>query len=247
MRLSRHLLWALLVAIGLTILAPVLASLYPLQLPDAQTMFAIGLLIVVHVVLALGCAIPLERGLSRGWMRSGIIASVMSLLAWSLAILLRAKLPYLAGQRAAVWPTAWACLMMVVGLLLMPRSHGTLGRLLRAFAIVLCSLLGLAYCASVTFHPGYGSASWTPVQWEPIEQYENVTGRINLALVFLAAGAVTLTFLSLLATRDANSTSSVDKALPLSFDCPRCGHAQTGRTGGYRCESCGLSITVRIS
>jgi hypothetical protein len=153
MRLSKVLLWCLAGTVVLTIAVPVVVAFTPLAAwVDYRMIIFVGAYIVLFATIALGCAIVMERGRAVRWMRSGLIACVACGVGWPLFVFLSDWRTEELWFLVLVWPTCWAGLMLVVGILLLPRNRGGWWTSMRRVTIVLTSLLGVQICFSVAFY-----------------------------------------------------------------------------------------------
>jgi hypothetical protein len=262
------------------------------------------------MALALGCAVVMARGRARALMGSGMIFGAVAVAIYIAGLFLMGPIPSWVWEKAIVWPAIWACLMLVIGILLLPRDRGRWWRFLRRTAIVLTSFLAAHICLAVTCsrldslwgswwlwsnillwpiwlvagvqvvvmllpsvngrqapaicrliillgclllaHVGLVSLlywGWTdaaPGSWYGVYDYEEMAYRIGLVLGLLAGGAVAATFLTLWMPGLVGRAESKAPVVDFALRCPRCGHEQTGRTGGFLCLNCGLSIRVEV-
>ena len=152
MRLSRILLWTLLIvgAAALLIVAALFFSpsrlLIPAQLLEC-TLYAL-----LWVAVALGCAVVMERGRAVPFMISGLAACAVTLALSIGAVFLGDYNTWSVWLMFIVWPAAWAFLMLLIGVLMLPRSRGGWWRMLRRSAIVLLAVLAAHICFAVTYH-----------------------------------------------------------------------------------------------
>lgn len=181
MRLSRILLWGLLLVAGAAALLGTASLFHPWLRPVQGALIQGGVVTVLYLALALGCAAARERGRAAGLMLSGIIVGAIALVLWIAMTVLAGPSTEWLWAKGIVWPTAWACLMLLIGVLLLPRNRGGRWAFLRRTSIVLTSLLAAQICLAVTclgLHDLWGDWWW----WS------------NLLLwpTWLAAGVVTV-------------------------------------------------------
>ncbi len=162
-----------------------------------------------------------------------VLAAQIALLGW-LSIVV-----YASGSGEDLWPkvvtwlTAWACLMLVVGVLLLPRVTVKWWRSLRIATIVLLAMLSAHIALAVSFAPEY---SW---------RYEEMAFRSGAAIALLAAGGIVTTFITAWTLRLSGAVGSQREFVPFWLTCPRCGAEQEGVTEGYACRQCRLRIRVQ--
>jgi len=310
MRLSRILLWGLLIVAAATVLLVAGSFIHPWFMPAQEEIIQIGVVAVLYVALALGCAVVMERGRARALMGSGIAFGAIALGIFTVAIFLTGPVPSWVWEKAIVWPAVWACLVLVIGILLLPGDRGRWWKFLRRLAIVLTSFLAAHYCLAVTCsgldilwcgwwswnntllwptwlavgaltvvaalpstkagriaalrwlgifvgclaigHISLVSVlywSWNdliPDRWHGVYDFEEWAFRTGAVVGLLAGAAVAATFLTLWMPGLTGRGEVKGPVVQFALQCPRCGHEQTGRTGGCLCHHCGLSIRVEV-
>ncbi len=246
MRLTKVLLWGIAGAVGLMLAAGVASWFFPLLRGDLEQLLGLGVLIVLFFCVALGCAAALERGRAPRLMRSGITIGAVALAGWISMIWFADYTTKLTWQKILTWPTTWACLMMVMGLVLMPRPRAAWWMWLRRVTIVLLCLLSLHICLATSFYPAFDYNVTTPTQWERIWRYGEIVYRIGGVLTFLAGAGVAFTFLVLAVPGFADAASREVQRVSYWLQCPRCRSEQQALTGEYSCRQCGLHIRVEL-
>ncbi len=197
-------------------------------------MLAIGYLIV-----AMCCAVALESGRAPRLMRSGIIAGAIALMGWYVIVAMQPPWDRMVNyQRVLIWPTCWAGVMMLMGLLLLPQPHQKWWVVMRRVTFVLLELFAALVAAAFTFYPGPEQSNF---------EYEEAFGRIGGVLGLLAGGGVVFTFLAAWLPRFSGPVQSVTERRAYWLRCPRCQNEHDAVTGKHVCEECGLRIQVELS
>jgi hypothetical protein len=158
-------LWGLLAVAGAAVLLATASMVFGWRVPAPEQFLACGGLALLYLATALGCAVAMERGRAPMLMRSGIYAGAVSLAFFIAAVFLSNWTTWWVWQKAIVWPTAWACLMLLIGILLLPRGRGGWWTWLRRAAIALLSLLAAHICLSMTFYMVIDTGWWVFAGW----------------------------------------------------------------------------------
>lgn len=243
MRWSRFFLWAIAATIVLMIAVVAGAYYFPYQMPPAEITIGCGTLLFLYLVVGLGCSVPLENGRAPRLMRSGIILGALALVAWCAGLMIANHGQNGTGEtffKIIIWPTTWACLMMLVGLVLMTRKASGWRMSLRRGTILLLILLAAHICLGITFYPDGDD-------WETRNAYEDITFRAGGVMALVTGAAIAMTFLSAWLGRGSAEPPQGAKRLPYWFHCPRCEEEQTSTTGSSHCRRCGLRIRVEMS
>jgi hypothetical protein len=246
MRWSRILLWCLPATVVPTILVPMWLVYASAGYGAPYRAVGTGLLLIAFIVFALGCAAALDRGRLPGLLRSALVVGAVALIGWIGMVWLARRQTELLWLKFSVWPTCWAGLMMLIGLLMLPQRRALWWIWLRRATIVLLAVLALNIGVSVTgmtrYDP-YASHAELASRW----RWENITGRISAVLALLAAPALLATFLSPwlmgLGGRDDGAEASDSYWL----QCPRCDAEQQAMTGSHHCSRCGLLVRLEVS
>jgi hypothetical protein len=248
MRLSRVYLWSIaaIVIAGVVMVINQFSGMVYLRF--GGEIFVSLLLALAYSVIGLVCAAVCENGKARIFMRSGMILGFIAIGCCIAMTFIPAMQMNYTPIRLFIWPTVWAALMMLVGVLLLLPMHDGWRRTLRSCAIILLSVLALYVAAGYTFYPGWSyspSGVWNEDMWRMTRIYEEVALRGGLVLVFLAAAAfassVIIGVMTALSGR-AVEANVVRKAYWLQ--CPRCGQEQEALTGEHHCTACKLRTKV---
>ncbi len=253
MRWSRLYLW--------TILATVVAAiaLFFIQISSMVYRARSGELFVSltlafgFAVIGLACAAACENGKAPMLMRSGMIGGVVALAGWIATIFVPDLQVSMTPLRLFVWPTAWAWLMALVGMLLLLRMHSGWRRGLRCLTIVMLSVLALYIAGAFLLYPdgSYMSASgtWDESVWRRQRDFENAAFPIGAAMTLLTAGALVTTLIIGLVGALTGRKPAIATATPIPYwlECPRCGCEQEARTGDHHCVSCRLRTRIAFA
>lgn len=179
--------------------------------------------------VAIGCVLPVERGKLVWLMSAGLIAVAGSVVLWLMTVwtLWPARWVYQVGSTM----TTFAVLVMLIGLLMLPRIQLRAALLLRRLTIVLLLPFAGTIFAMIWSDPGSNPA----------------VGSETMTVLFVlcaCSGAMTL----VTARWPDIDTGDVAETvrLPFAVTCPRCGSRQTLHTGGDRCAACALRIKVSV-
>jgi hypothetical protein len=193
---------------------------------------AAGLCTVVYCTVAMVCAAGAASGRAPRLMRRGIYVGAVGLV-----LLIAALIPESETiAKVAAVPSAWAVLMALVGLVLLPQRRPGWWTGARRASIVLLAMMAMVFCVSVIFEPRWGASAF----------YE-ITGRIMGALSLLAGATLAATFLGVWIPGFAAPPEVSGERRPFWLRCPRCASEQEATTGEYRCASCGLDIHVEVA
>ena len=226
MGLRRLLAWTTLGALmGAAVLYVIGLLAFPLNTFNAATSCMI---VAAFGVVSIGCVLPMERGKLVWLMRAGLIAVAGTAVLWLTTV----WTPWsgLRAYQVAGTTTTLAVLVMVIGLLMLPRIDLKAARLLRQLTIVL--LLPLA-------------GTMVAVIWDtgsdPTFVLETMIVLFVLSACSGAMALVTGWWPDIEAGEDTDSIR-----LPFAVTCPRCGLRQAMHTGGDRCAACALRIKVSV-
>lgn len=239
MRLTRLVLWGMVAAVGLTVLALVASLMFPLVMLQWEDLLPTGIFVVLAHGVAFGCAVAREQGRAPRLMLSGIWAAAAALVACVVMIWVEGAADFDELGVIVTWPTVWACLVMVIGLLIMPRARPGWWIWMRRASFVLLAVLAAHICLAVTFYPAVG--------WEQRYEYEQIAQRIGGVVALLASGSIVAVFLGVWVPGLAPLPARAVEPRPYWLRCPRCHAEQRAVTGTSPCQRCGLRIRVEVS
>jgi hypothetical protein len=235
MRLSKICLWGMAVATVATLLSPVVATVFP-AVSDPARLFGSGLIVLAFFGVTMGAAAVIDNGHVPKLMWSGVAVGALAAALWITALWTATGNSFLVWQKLFTWLIAYACFVMITGVLLLVRAEVPWHRWLRRVTIVLVGLLGLQIALATSLHPGYGSG--------PVGDYEINAARLGAVIGLLAAGGVAGTLIGAWLCRVSGWAAPV---LDYWIRCPRCGREQSLRTGASACAQCGLAVKLEVS
>lgn len=204
---------------------------------------------VLFLVIAICCAVTLERHRLPRLMRSGLWACGLALAGWFVVIWFGNELTTLNlhVEKIVAWPTVWAGLMALVGLLFLPAPPRPWWRTVRLITLILLALVALHFALYVTLEPTYPSDPRTPQSYQDsyytrLYEYERIASSIATVLSLLALAGLSTSFLLLWLTPRKHGETAA--GIPYWIACPRCTSEQTLRTGWDRCTNCGLEVCI---
>lgn len=221
-----------------------------------QQASSLGLIGLVLLVPARGCATALGRGLATRAMVFGLGCCAAAFIGWAMLRLMpmqtssdervaRIVLPF-----AALF-SAVAAVSGLAGLLILFPQPIRFGRVARGAAIVAAAVLGAFVVGVVAW---FSLWSETPyMQAELVRERITAVAAVGVAavLLFLLAAAIAGAWPS--AVRDQAPSARNEGDVPVAggfvvaLRCPRCGHRQTLASGGAVCSTCGLRIRVEAA
>jgi len=250
MKLTKLCLWAIAVTVVLTIGTYFLPWFLPLGQIEEWIFVGVGILILVYFCVALGCAVALEKGRLPRLMRSGIAIGAVALVGWISMIFFEMYDLPLDWYVVLYWPTSWACLIMVIGLLLLPEPRAKWWMQLRRITIALFILLALIICLAVTFHPrnnAWSTGTFNEVSWQQNRAYEEAAAKYGWVIGLLSCGGALFVWLAAAFIKPTQDAASNIERTSYWLSCPRCGLQQQAMTGSDTCKQCNLQIRVQLT
>lgn len=251
MKLSKLCLWAIAGTVVLTICTYFIRSFLIMPQFSQLRILVLGILILLSLCVALGCAVALEKGRMPQLMRTGIVSGAIALSGWIAMGFYNDGSAEGVWNTVLVWPTSWACLMMAIGLLLLPEPRSKWWIHLRRVTIALFVLLGATICLAVSFHPGDPVGGqifpYDYEHYERVNQYEKIASKIGFVIGFLACGGALFVWLAVVFVKPATIEDSTTNHSSYWLTCPRCGSQQQAMTGSDTCNQCNLQIKVQLA
>lgn len=251
MKLSKLCLWAIAGTVVLTIGAYCLVLFLPFNRVEIGIFVGVGICILLYLCVVLGCAVALEKGRLPRLMRSGIAVGAVALLGWIAMIIFEQYNIPLDWFVLLYWPTSWACLMMVLGLLLLPEPRAKWWIQLRRITIALFILLTVTICLLVTILFGNNvmdaSITYDPAAEQRVRDYEDIASKFGFVIGLLACGGALFVWLATAFVKPARITASSIERTSYWLCCPRCGLEQQAMTGSDTCDQCNLQIKVELA
>lgn len=252
-RWSRVYLWTILATAASAIVLFIFEVIGATYLPLMGELFASLLLAFGFAVIGLACAAAAENGKSPVLMRSGMALGAVALLSWVVVIFIPVLQISSLPMRLFVWPTVWACLMALIGILFLLPMHGGWRWGLRCVTMVATSALGLFIAGAFTLYPGDSfvgaGGTWDEAVWERQRHFEEAVVPIGAAMTMLTAGLLVTTVIIGLVGMLTGRTFAATSIAPIPYwlQCPRCGCEQEARTGEYSCVSCKLRTRIDLA
>ncbi len=237
MHLSKVFLWSMVAALGLDALLGIAAILFPRYGPDEE-LLASAALFAAFCLVALLCAIVLEKRRLAGLMWAGIACSAASLALWLAMIWFSRRFAWQTEARITRFGftfTTAAVLIGQCGLLSLLRLDQKWARAVRVATFASSASLG----ALVVFFVWASDAMWLD---------EDVMIRIIgvLAILTLCGTVVTPILWKVQRVRRVMPAESVPSRVQVSLTCPRCGRTQSLAAGRAACATCGLRIEINV-
>jgi hypothetical protein len=239
MRMRAAFLWSMIVSLSLAALLGIAALLLPRYGPEEEILLSTAVF-ASFSLLALMCAVVLERRRLTHLMWAGVASSWSATIAWLVLIWFEGPLPWSGVERVAQTGgtfTLLACGAALVGLLSLPRFDQRPPSIVRWSTVGVSAALGLQIFCMIWWF-----------DW--IEHYidEEVLARgMGVLCILTACGSVITPILwKVQAMRRAGSVESVPLKVKIGIECPRCHAKQSLMTGPARCTECGLRITIDV-
>jgi hypothetical protein len=252
-RFSRVYLLAIILSV-LATAAVVAAAIFWMSFAGEE-LFASALIVLAYFVVGFGCAVALENGKRPRLMISGMIVGIVGLGCWMVYLWVDPFQWEYDVARLAVWPTVWACLMALIGLLLLPDRPLRWWRLMRLATIFLLLVFGVHVALAVTFYPDRSGARLNDLSRWDVRLYEDVAFRFGGTLISLACASLAMTLIGLWIAKMRPIPPSIverDSAdgrerVAYWLRCPRCGCEHEAKTGVHHCVRCGLRARVELT
>jgi len=228
-------IWVLVLCVVLLAAAGVAALVF--DLPQAGQIIASAVLVAVYSFAGLACAAMLSKRHRVGFVRLTLACAAISLAGWLAFIWLESILPYSDDRnlaRVAATPTVIGAFTLYVAMITLPRLHSVIGRWFRRGAIGAAGCTGLLLLALI----------WAEDHL-PFQLFGRTLG--VLALLASLGTVVVPLFWRLERVRLLDLESTVEKRVPVTLTCPRCGERlETRANTNTACRGCGLRLRVQF-
>jgi hypothetical protein len=239
MRMRATFLWSMIVSLSLAALLGIAALVLPDYGPEEEILFSTAVFAIFSLI-ALLCAVVLERRRLMALMWAGVASSWSAAVAWLIVIWCESQFPWSSLEYVAQIGgtfTVLACGAALVGLLSLPRFDQRPPSIVRWSTVGVSAALGLQIFLMIWWF-----------DW--IERYidEEILARgMGVLCILTACGSVITPILwKVQAMRRAGSVESVPIRVKIGLECPRCHAKQSLMTGPTRCTECGLHITIDV-
>ena len=239
MRMRAAFLWSMIVSLSLAALLGIAALLLPRYGPEEEILGSTGVFASFSLV-ALMCAVVLERRRLAPLMWAGVASSWSATIAWLVLIWFEGPLPSSGVERVAQTGgtfTVLACGAALVGLLSLPRFDQRPPSIVRWTTVGVSAALGVQIFCMIWWF------DWI----ERFIDNEILARGMGVLSILTACGSViTPIQWKVQAVRRAGSGDSAPLKVKVGIECPRCHAKQSLVTGPARCTECGLRITIDV-
>jgi len=240
MRLRTTFLRSMIGSLSLAALLGIIALLLPdLIGKDVEILFS-TLLFAIYSLLALCCAIVMEKRRLTALMWIGIASSVISLIVWLLLIWFDSSWQWEVRDnlaRTAGTFTTFTVVIALSGLLVLPRLDGFSAKSLRISTIVVLVLLSACIVILFWWHEWI----YDNVKLDLVERGLGVLGILS------ASGTVIIPIVwKVQGIRRATTGESLPMHIRVEVVCPRCKTHQRLLAGPNKCENCKLRIKIIV-
>ena len=184
-------------------------------------------------------------------MRSGIVIGAISVVGWIVMDIYDEYSLEWVWFTFLIWPTNWACLMMIIGLLLFPEPRAKWWMQLRRITIALFIILAAIICIAIILHPSNDvlrSITTTDSRnWQRDQVYEELAAKIGWVIGLLANGGALFVWLAAAFLKPVAREALTTIHSSYWLSCPRCGLEQQAMTGSDNCDKCNLQIKVELA
>ncbi|MHC5005362.1 MAG: hypothetical protein ACYTJ0_19850, partial [Planctomycetota bacterium] len=237
MQLRRIFLWSMIVSLSAAALLGIAALILPRYGPNERILGSTALFAAFSVV-ALMCAIVLERRRLVPLMWTGIGAAIGALGFWLTLIWFERSMEWETEEliiRIGGTFTVLALHATHVGLLALPRFDRKATSLVRWATIAVSIVLAISIVDVI----------WDWLIDDLLSDDTMVRGFGVLAILVACGTVITPILWKVQAVRRAGSVESISVRVMVELVCPRCGAQQELRAGpGRRCGQCGLRIGI---
>jgi hypothetical protein len=243
MKLRTTFLWAMIISLSAAALIGIAVLLLP-DLGPTEEILASTALFSAFSLVALCCAIVIEKRRLTPIMWTGIAAGAAALLAWLCLVWFHQTM---AGDwdervaRGAGVLTIIACWCAYCGLMALPRPSHPIARGVQWGSIGIWAFLALIWILALCWE------TWLEHLVESLLGEDLALRLMGVLLILGACGTVVTPILwRVQALRAAASRESVPVELRMQIVCPRCRTRQELLTGRSRCRECGLRIRITV-
>lgn len=243
MKLRTTFLWAMIISLSAAALIGIAVLLLP-DLGPTEEILASTALFSAFSLVALCCAIVIEKRRLMPLMWIGIAAGAVAMLTWICLVWFH---PAMRGEwvervaRGGGVVSIIACWCAYCGLMALPRLSHPLSRGVKWGTIGIWAFLALIWILALCFE------DWLEALVNYIMDEDLAARLMGVLLILGACGTVVTPILwRVQALRTAASRESVPIELRMQIVCPRCKTRQELMTGRSKCTKCGLRIRITV-
>ncbi len=239
MQLRKTFLWSMIACLGLAALLGIAAIVMPRSGPDEEIIWSVSLFAVFSVV-ALLCAVVLERKRAVTPMWAGLGSATVAMLLWLVLIWFHRRMSWDLRETVgmiAVSFTIGGVLAAQSGLLSLPRLDDRRANYVRRGTIGVSVFLAV-----------YGLILiWWFDSIDRIIDAEVLIRTVGVLVILAACGTVVTPILwRMQGVRHAGGGGAVPLTVAVNIVCPRCRSDQCLKTGERSCTKCGLRIKIEV-
>jgi len=243
MKLRTTFLWAMILSLSAAALIGIVVLLLPVYGPTDEILISTALFSAFSLV-ALCCAIVLEKRRLVPLMWIGIVAGAVAMLIWLFLVWFDWTIGWEWGERVARGGgvfTIFACWCAYCGLMSLARLSHRLFKGVKWGTIGIWAFLAFVWIVAICFE------DWFVALIESLIDEDLAARLMGVLLILGACGTVVTPILwRVQALRAAASRESVPVELRMQIVCPRCHTQQELLTGRSKCAKCGLRIRITV-
>ena len=239
MHLRKTFLWSMIACLGLAAILGIAVTVLPQYGPEEEILSSVSLF-VAFIIVAMMCAVVLERRRAVVVMWAGLGSATVAMLIWLALIWFHRPMSWQVEEtvaRTAGTFTIGGVLAAQCGLLSLPRFESRRVGSVRRVTIGVSMFLAV-YAVILIW--------WLEDLVWVID--EDFLTRAMAVLVIIAASGTVVTpiLLKIQNVRHRGGAGAVPLNIDVSMVCPRCHSDQCLKTGERSCTNCGLRITIGL-
>ncbi|MEE8130067.1 MAG: hypothetical protein V3T48_07260 [Vicinamibacterales bacterium] len=239
MQLRKTFLWSMIVCLGLAALLGIAVLVLPQYGPEDEILGSVSLFAAFSIV-ALLCAVVLERRRAVAIMWAGLGSATVATLLWLALIWFHQRMSWQVEETVATTAgtfTIGGVLAAQSGLLSLPRFDN------RHAGSVRRATIGVSVFLAVYF----GITIWWIDDLTGIIDEDVLSRAMGVLAIVAACGTVVTPILwKMQSVRHTGGAGAVPLNIDVAIVCPRCHSDQCLKTGERSCTKCGLRITIEL-